>query len=35
MVLTILPETIQAEPSSAATDAWGVTVTDGAISAVN
>ena len=35
MVLTVLPEAVQAKPSAAAADAWGVMVADGAISAVN
>lgn len=35
MVLTVLPEAIQAEPSSAAAEAWGVTITGGEISAVD
>lgn len=34
MVLTVLPEAIQAEPPSAASDAWSVTVSNGTISAV-
>ena len=35
MVLTVLPEAVQAKPSAAAADAWGVMVADGAISAMN